>query len=760
MIVLRTLAPTAALALAVLLPLSRAQQFVGTNMFTNYTGLSTECQQALATNVTCSSYLGMISERTTIVSECTLDTDIIVVENVAYPAIFFVDNYLFTYELSCRTDSTTGQYCDPLVASWSNQSLTTSQLCSDCWLGGLALELASPFGYDDVMAQNYASLTSSCNATTYSYATPTQYALNVTATTKPAAVTTTMASSCTGSYEVSVGDTCNSVAQALNVSTYSLLYMNNLDLYCLNWDSTVVNTTLCIPPQCETRVWQSTDTCDSVVSGLSNVTIPQFLTWNPNFNALCQNAVNYIDYMVCIGPPGGYLNHTTDMTGTATVQNPTNIITAVPAPTNALNGSTTDCGLWYTVGEGDTCSLVTVANSISLVDFYFLNPEIDANCTNLELGEAYCIAAVGDISTYSGYPVTTPLFTVTTASFPAVDTSIPTTTSDPGFIYTPTYLPTAPDTRTDCVRYVNYDNSTYNLNSCKWIAWLNEVTTANFLSWNPSLNSDLSACAMQPGYSYCAILNSSYTTGDDYTTGSDSEAISSSQCLSLNATEPSTVSNCNCFTGIYSYQSGDYECANIADDFDITEAELIAWNPWLATDCDANLYANLASGDMRAVCIGVNSTVSATTTNPSTASATATTSAVPTQTGYIDGCQEFYTVESGDDCSTMEAEFGVTLAQLYAWNPSIGSTCTGLWLGYAYCVKGPAATASTTASAPTQTGIVSNCNEYHTVVSKDSCAAVESEYGVTFAQLYEWNPAIGSDCEYLNVGYAICVGVS
>lgn len=73
---------------------------------------------------------------------------------------------------------------------------------------------------------------------------------------------------------------------------------------------------------------------------------------------------------------------------------------------------------------------------------------------------------------------------------------------------------------------------------------------------------------------------------------------------------------------------------------------------------------------MRAVCIGVNSTVSSTTTNPSTASATATTSAVPTQTGYIDGCQEFYTVESGDDCSTMEAEFGVTLAQLYAWNPS------------------------------------------------------------------------------------------
>jgi hypothetical protein len=101
------------------------------------------------------------------------------------------------------------------------------------------------------------------------------------------------------------------------------------------------------------------------------------------------------------------------------------------------------------------------------VDFNFLNPEIDANCTNLELGEAYCIAAVGDISTYSGYPVTTHLFTVATASFPAVDTSDPKATSDPG--YKPTYLPAARDTLTNCQRYANYDNTIYNLNSCKWV---------------------------------------------------------------------------------------------------------------------------------------------------------------------------------------------------------------------------------------------------------------------------------------------------
>lgn len=160
--------------------------------------------------------------------------------------------------------------------------------------------------------------------------------------------------------------------------------------------------------------------------------------------------------------------------------------------------------------EGDTCSLVSVANSISLTDFYFLNPEIDANCANLELGEAYCIAAVGDISIYSGYPVTTPWITVATASFPAVDTSIPTAASDPGFIYTPTYLPTAPGTTTGCKSYVNYDNTTYNLNSCRFIAYAYDVTTDNFLAWNPSLDTNLTTCALQSGYSYCAVLNSSY----------------------------------------------------------------------------------------------------------------------------------------------------------------------------------------------------------------------------------------------------------
>jgi LysM repeat protein len=49
---------------------------------------------------------------------------------------------------------------------------------------------------------------------------------------------------------------------------------------------------------------------------------------------------------------------------------------------------------------------------------------------------------------------------------------------------------------------------------------------------------------------------------------------------------------------------------------------------------------------------------------------------------------------------------------------------------------------------------------YYNVGKGDSCAKIETAYDITFAQLYKWNPAIGDDCQTLEVGTAVCVGVS
>ncbi len=100
------------------------------------------------------------------------------------------------------------------------------------------------------------------------------------------------------------------------------------------------------------------------------------------------------------------------------------------------------------------------------------------------------------------------------------------------------------------------------------------------------------------------------------------------------------------------------------------------------------------------------------------------------------------------------------------WHVTVGSKCENMWLKYAYCVQGP--TSDTTGgptstgsgpASPTQSGITSNCKQYYTVASGNSCTKIETQFSVTFDQLYQWNPAIDSNCGNLWVGYAVCVAV-
>ena len=144
-----------------------------------------------------------------------------------------------------------------------------------------------------------------------------------------------------------------------------------------------------------------------------------------------------------------------------------------------------------------------MANYLSLSDFYFLNPEISANCTNLEVGVAYCVEPVGDIQNYPGYTITSgaPSITVPPVTFTSINTAITTPTPQAGFIYNPTYLHEAPGTLSGCYAYQDYNASLEN--DCSFIAFLFDVTIDQLLEWNPSLSSNLSICSLQPSYSYC-----------------------------------------------------------------------------------------------------------------------------------------------------------------------------------------------------------------------------------------------------------------
>ena len=430
---------------------------------------------------------------------------------------------------------------------------------------------------------------------------------------------------------------------------------------------------------------------------------------------------------------------------------------------------------------------MSVANGITLYDFYFLNPEINANCTNLLLNVSYCVQPVGTITSYSNYTTssgTHQSITVAPNTFSSVNTAIPTSTTVAGFDWEPTFLPHASGTSDDCAWYANY-SSTVPVD-CTDIAEEYAITTDQLLSWNPSLSSDLSSCSLQSGYSYCVQATDAVVD------------TSRNDCTPINATKivDGTSPKCDCFIRLSATYSQSYDCAQIESEYSIAASDLAKWNTWLGSDCDTNLYANLTDGDYRPLCVGINATQPVGTISsgvsgtpaPTTVTSGGTTTVVsmgPTASGEVAGCQQYHTVVDGDTCYSIETTYDISLAQFYAWNPSgkcrmppsvffsrdaslltnaiVKSDCTGMWLGYAYCVKGPAPATTTSAAAapaPTQSGIASNCNEYYVIASGDSCAKIETQFDDTFAQLYQWNPAIGDDCQSLWPGYAICVGVS
>ncbi|KKK21518.1 hypothetical protein P175DRAFT_0554941 [Aspergillus ochraceoroseus IBT 24754] len=163
-----------------------------------------------------------------------------------------------------------------------------------------------------------------------------------------------------------------------------------------------------------------------------------------------------------------------------------------------MPGSNTNCAQW-----------------ITLTDFDFLNPEIDSNCPNLWAGQSYCVEAVGDISTYSGYvtgtsTTTTSIWYVTSTSIAWTDfaTATPVTYN---ITSTTSSYPLTSGSLEKCFKV--FDN-TYGNIRCYDAASLFRVSIANFVLWNPSVlngqNYSITGCTLQNETQYCG---SYYKTG-------------------------------------------------------------------------------------------------------------------------------------------------------------------------------------------------------------------------------------------------------
>lgn len=55
--------------------------------------------------------------------------------------------------------------------------------------------------------------------------------------------------------------------------------------------------------------------------------------------------------------------------------------------------------------------------------------------------------------------------------------------------------------------------------------------------------------------------------------------------------------------------------------------------------------------------------------------------------------------------------------------------------------------------------MVDNCDAFHMVRSGDNCATIAGDYGITRAQLLEWNTGVGAGCTSLWLDYYVCVSI-
>lgn len=226
--------------------------------------------------------------------------------------------------------------------------------------------------------------------------------------------------------------------------------------------------------------------------------------------------------MITYSPPGGVLE-----------LEPPPEPTPAPTPPNAHPDSNERCASWYTVRswikkssislcvqhmltgllpqvvEGDYCDRIATGASLTTTDFYFLNQGLDESCSNLQLGTAYCVKPVGDITTYPGYEV----------EGPSTSFTRPPTSTIPVIIPTDTLRPHAPDTLDSCATYSNavnlpafeeafgywpwFDDS----NRCEYFAAQYHVSIDNLREWNPSLSDE--ECMFELDYSYCVVKGQS-----------------------------------------------------------------------------------------------------------------------------------------------------------------------------------------------------------------------------------------------------------
>ena len=116
-------------------------------------------------------------------------------------------------------------------------------------------------------------------------------------------------------------------------------------------------------------------------------------------------------------------------------------------------------------------------------------------------------------------------------------------------------------------------------------------------------------------------------------------------------------------------------------------------------------------------------------------------------------CKETYTSVEGDDCTKIEAKYRLVPGTLKAANSFV--TCTDIWAWTRLCIPdGPYNPTPTSSSIPATTSAPA-CKQTYTSVPNDTCASIETKFGLMGGTIKNANPFL--TCTDIWTRTAICV---
>ncbi|KKP02983.1 LysM domain-containing protein [Trichoderma harzianum] len=174
-----------------------------------------------------------------------------------------------------------------------------------------------------------------------------------------------------------------------------------------------------------------------------------------------------------------------------------------------------------------------------------------------------------------------------------------------------------------------------------------------------------------------------------------------------------------------------FNCQDAVSQFDIDMADFLTWNPSLSALNPCTMTNNTHSCVQKATappgydCIGFTSRHGIDQDqfalwNPEVGSDCAqfkigTQYCIDVlhyrQPGITSNCNKFVAANNTNwvelPCQIIETEFGISHARFIAWNPAVQDNCTGLYLGYDYCVSIPNYRPTYTSTTPFATALPS-----------------------------------------------------